>query len=110
MNKEKALTQLKDLLYSFENFEEVETKSEDVQALKYAVDELEKTAPEVEVQEQIKFYDNGKYIYEKDADKICIEILKIIQKYRINFGLSKMILKKSIDLMEDNSFVNIENE
>lgn len=52
MNKEKALTQLKDLLYSFENFEEIETKNEDVQALKYAVDQLEKTAPEVKVQEQ----------------------------------------------------------
>lgn len=81
-----------------------------VGALELAIRELERTAPEVEVQEQIKVYDNGKYMHEKDADKICIEILKILQKYRINFGLSKMILKNSIDLMEDNSFVNIENE
>lgn len=53
MNKEQALIQLKDLLFNFENFEEVETTDEDVQALKYTIDELEKTAPEVSVQEQL---------------------------------------------------------
>ena len=48
--REKALLQLKDLLYSFKNFEEVETTEEDVQALEYAIKEL--TAQEVPVQEQ----------------------------------------------------------
>ena len=43
--------QLKDLLYSFKNFEEVETTEEDVQALEYAIKEL--TAQEVPVQEQL---------------------------------------------------------
>lgn len=52
MNKEKTLMQLKDLLYNFENFESVETTEDDVQALKHAIDELERTAQEVPVQEQ----------------------------------------------------------
>ena len=52
MDREKALMQLKDLLYNFENFEEVEITEEDVQALKYVIRELERTAPEVPVQEQ----------------------------------------------------------
>lgn len=52
MDKEKALIQLKDLLYNFENFESVETTEDDVQALKYAIYELERTAQEVPVQEQ----------------------------------------------------------
>lgn len=52
MNKEKELMQLKDLLYNFENFESVETTEDDVQALKYAIKELERTAQEVPVQEQ----------------------------------------------------------
>lgn len=52
MNKEKTLMQLKDLLYNFENFESVETTEDDVQALRYAILELERTAQEVPVQEQ----------------------------------------------------------
>lgn len=51
-NKEKALMQLKDLLYNFENFQSVETTEDDVQALKYAINELERTAQEVPIQEQ----------------------------------------------------------
>lgn len=54
MNKEQVLIQLKDLLFNLENFEEVETTEEDVQALKYAINELERTAPEVPVQEQCR--------------------------------------------------------
>lgn len=52
MDKEKTLMQLKDLLYNFENFESVETTEDDVQALKYAIKELERTAQEVPVQDQ----------------------------------------------------------
>lgn len=76
MNKEKALIQLKDLLYNFENFESVETTEDDVQALKYAIKELERTAQEVPVQEQ---YVTLK-IDTKEIAKIVIAELKKQQK------------------------------
>lgn len=43
MNKEKAVEQLNDLLYDFENFVEVETTHEDVQALKYILHHLDRS-------------------------------------------------------------------
>lgn len=69
MNKEKALMQLKDLLFNFENFEEVETTEDDVQALEYAIKELERTAQEIPVQEQLKFIP-------EDSNGICIDTTK----------------------------------
>ncbi|MGG7191170.1 hypothetical protein ACQPUQ_16955 [Clostridium paraputrificum] len=104
------LKKIINLLSSKRSFQEIEKLERKLTELEGAIERLEKTAPEELVQEQIEFYYEGKYMHEKDADKVCIEILKIFQKYKINFGLSKMILTKAIDLMEDNSFVNIENE
>ena len=52
MNKKEALNQLKSLHYDMEHFQEIESKEEDVKALEYAINELEKTAQEVPVQEQ----------------------------------------------------------
>ena len=71
---EKALMQLKDLLYSFKNFEEVETTEEDVQALEYAIKEL--TAQEVPVQEQ---YVTLK-IDSKEIAKVVLDELRKQQK------------------------------
>lgn len=72
--REKALLQLKDLLYSFKNFEEVETTEEDVQALEYAIKEL--TAQEVPVQEQ---YVTLK-IDSKEIAKVVLDELRKQQK------------------------------
>ena len=71
---EKALMKLKDLLYSFKNFEEVETTEEDVQALEYAIKEL--TAQEVPVQEQ---YVTLK-IDSKEIAKVVLDELRKQQK------------------------------
>ena len=74
MDKEKALIQLKDLLYNFENFESVETTEDDVQALKYAINELERTAQEVPVQEQSKFIP-------ETSQGICLSNTKCMRPY-----------------------------
>lgn len=52
MKREEAIIKLKDLLYNFKEFTSIETMEEDVQALEYAIKELERTAQEVPVQEQ----------------------------------------------------------
>lgn len=52
MNKKEALNQLKSLHYLLEHFQEIESKEEGVKALKYAINELERTAQEGPVQEQ----------------------------------------------------------
>ena len=67
MNKE-ALIQLKFLLFKFKNFEVVETAGEDVQALEYAINELERTAQEVPVQEQSS----------EGIEKLAEEIAKVV--------------------------------
>ncbi len=54
MNKKEALNQLKSLHYDMEHFQEIESKEEDVKALEYAINELERTAQKVAVQEQYK--------------------------------------------------------
>ena len=70
MKKKEALNQLKSLHYLPEHFQEIESREEDVKALEYAVNELEKTAQEVPVQEQS---DN---IYPTE-----IEIIRPIETY-----------------------------
>jgi hypothetical protein len=52
MNKEEMLMQLNDLLYNFKNCKKVDSTKDDVQALEYAIKEIERTAQEVPVQEQ----------------------------------------------------------
>lgn len=52
MKREEAIIKLKDLLYNFKEFTSIETMEEDVQALEYAIKELERTVQEVPVQEQ----------------------------------------------------------
>ncbi len=55
MNKKEVLNQLKSLHYDMEHFQEIESKEEDVKALEYAINELERTAQKVAVQEQYKW-------------------------------------------------------
>ncbi|MDQ0149154.1 hypothetical protein ACFO6R_06070 [Eubacterium multiforme] len=56
MNKENCIEQLKDLKkhceYQHQNSDEI--WGEDIKALEYAIKELERTAQEVPVQEQLK--------------------------------------------------------
>lgn len=89
MNKEKTLMQLKDLLYNFENFESVETTEDDVQALKHAIDELERTAQEVPVQEQYV----GKCSQCNKENKISLP-QNIILKYCMSCGNKITYIKK----------------
>lgn len=70
MNKEQALLILKDMLgdYKDNNF------MKDRQALEYAIKELERTAPEVPVQEQ--------YVININSSSVSNEINhKIVQKF-----------------------------
>ncbi|AYE35674.1 hypothetical protein [Clostridium septicum] len=46
MKREEAIIKLKDLLYNFKEFTSIETMEEDVQALEYAIKELERTVQE----------------------------------------------------------------
>lgn len=73
MKKKEALNQLKSLHYLLEHFQEIESRVEDVKALDYAINELEKTAPEVPVQEQ----------YVGECEK-CGHINEIISSLKIN--------------------------
>ncbi|XZJ32917.1 hypothetical protein ACSXDC_10910 [Clostridium perfringens] len=52
MNRKEIIGQLEDLLYNFKNFESIETTTDDVVALEFAINELKGTAQEVSVQEQ----------------------------------------------------------
>ena len=77
MNKKEALNQLKSLHYDMEHFQEIESKEEGVIALEYAINELEKTAQEVPVQEQ---YVTQK-IDSKEIDKVVIDEIRKQQKH-----------------------------
>ena len=70
MNKKEALNQLKSLHYDLEHFQEIESKEEDVKALEYAINELEKTAQEVPVQEQLILNINGFKIKEITSEVV----------------------------------------
>lgn len=41
MKREDVLMQLKDLLYNFKNYKKVDSTKDDVQALEYAIKEIE---------------------------------------------------------------------
>ena len=77
MNKKEALNQLKSLHYLLEHFQEIESKEEDVKALEYAINELERTAQEVPVQEH---YVTLK-IDSKEIDKVVIDEIRKQQKH-----------------------------
>lgn len=51
--REEAVKRLKDIVFGLEDHTEYEEIKKDVQALKYAIKELERTAQEVPVQEQL---------------------------------------------------------
>jgi Na+/phosphate symporter len=53
MNKEKALMQLKDLLYNFKNYKKVDSTKDDVQALEYAIKEIESDIPTKDLGEEL---------------------------------------------------------
>ncbi|MGL6186127.1 MAG: hypothetical protein ACRC1T_12195 [Clostridium chrysemydis] len=44
MNREEKIGQLEELLYNFENEETVDCTKDDVEALKFAIDELRKSS------------------------------------------------------------------
>ena len=77
MKKKEALNQLKSLHYLPEHFQEIESKEEDVKALEYAVNELEKTALELVLREQ---YVTLK-IDSKEIAKVVIDEIRKQQKH-----------------------------
>ena len=99
MNRQEAIRQLIDLHYKFRNYCEVETTEADVQVLEYAINELERTAQEVPVQEQPKTLEfiNKEFdinLSQKQYDDIAIldlctqkytayEILKLLKMLEI---------------------------
>lgn len=74
MNRQEVIRQLIDLHYNFRNYCEVEATEEDVQALEYAINELERTAQEVPVQEQSS--DGIKKVAKEIAKAVINEITK----------------------------------
>jgi len=53
MKREEVLVQLKDLLYNFKNYKEVDSTKDDVQALEYAIKELESDIPTKDLVEEL---------------------------------------------------------
>ena len=92
MEKNKALEILKELRDSSANYEQYEVKPYDMEALDYAIKFIEETAQEVPVQEQFKNRNFDEYILLSDAEKIFMDILKILSKSNVNFAIANEIL------------------
>lgn len=68
------------------------------------MEDKNKTAPEVPVQEQLRYTDSMPFDV---SDKIELQILELLSNNKISSGLSKTILHNCIDNIDRNSFIII---
>lgn len=107
MDRKKCIETLKELRDSSAKYEQYEVKPYDVEALDYAINFIQETAQEVPVQEQFKDRNFDEYILLSDAEKISMDILKILSKSNVNFAIANEILDLCSSELRKRCFIKI---